>query len=107
MSWQSKFDAKGPNWNGNAAAIKEEKRLQKLLEESNKRNVETSIDSSALVKLDREMEALHDKEKKLLHQLKQCDSEQEKVRIKSDILLVRESFLEIKGRYVKLRQSRI
>jgi hypothetical protein len=43
MSWQSQFDARGPNWDGNAAAVKEEKRLQKLLEESRKKNVEPSI----------------------------------------------------------------
>jgi|WetSurMetagenome_2_1015567.scaffolds.fasta_scaffold946821_1 hypothetical protein len=107
MSWQSQFDAKGPNWDGNAAAVNEEKRLQKLLEELRKKNVEPSIDSSVLATLDREMEALNEKEKNLLHQLERCDSEQEKVRIENNILLVRKSFWEIKERYVTLRQSRI
>ena len=105
MSWQSTFDAKGPNWDGNAAAIEEEKRLQRLMEESKKNKGEPGIDQATLDDLNREMEALYKEEQKLLAHWDQCGNAQEKVRISNGIYLVRKQFAEIKERYVRLRQT--
>lgn len=105
MSWQSKFDAKGPNWIGNIAAIEEEKRLRKFMEELKNEKVEPITDPVILEKLDQEMKALHKEEQSLLHHLAQCESEQEKLRIHERIGFVRKLFFEIKERYVLLRQA--
>ena len=110
MSWQSQFDARGPRWDGNAAAVAEEKRLQKLVEEQNRMNIPIKLSTcepSVLEKLDQEMHALHEQERKLLQQLDQCSSAQEKVRIEDVIRLVRRAFGEVKSRYVQLRESRM
>ena len=105
MSWQSRFDAKGPNWNGNAAVIAEEKRIRNFMEESKNGKVEPIIDPTVMEELDQKMTALYNEEQTLLHQLRQCEREQDKLHIRARIDLARKQFLEIKERYVQFRQA--
>lgn len=106
MSWQSKFDAGGPRWEGNAAAIAEEKRFEKMMEELRaSRNTKRSVDQTKLNELDDEMKRLYLIEKELVHVLENTLTEHQRKEIKSHISTLRKHFYEIKDEYVRLRNG--
>ena len=110
MSWQRDFDAAGPKWEGHAAAVAEEKRLQKMMEEIKLRAAEQSnmtIDESVYDNLDQEMRKLYEYEHELMRSKKIASSEAEKSAIEAHLLSVRSHFHELRIEYKKLKQVSI
>jgi len=106
MSWQSKFDSSGPTWGGNAAAIAEEKRLEKMMEDLKVRSATSSdIDQSLLDDLDAKMKQLHGREQELMKLLEDPSSINERAEIKSHISELRRHFYNIKGEYMRIRRK--
>ena len=100
MSWQSDFDAAGPKWEDHAAAMAEEKRLEKMMEEIKLRVAEQSnmtVDESVYDTLDQEMRKLHEYEQELMHSKKVASSEKEKSAIESHLSTVRSHFHELRN----------
>ncbi len=103
MSWQSKFDASGPSWNGNAAAVAEENRRQKEMDDRRSATKSHTIDQSQLNELDQIMDEPFTKEKTLLINKKNCTSENDRMDIEKEINKTRKLFHETKSKYMKLR----
>ena len=106
MSWQSDFDSAGPKWAGSAAAVAEEKRLRKMMDEIKSRVAEqskTMSDASVFENLDQEMVKLYEREQELVRFVESASSEEEINAIKSHLSKVRSHFHELRNEYKRLK----
>ena len=106
MSWQSDFDSTGPKWAGSAAAMAEEKRLRKMMDEIKSRVAKernTMNDASVFENLDQEMGKLYEREQELVRSVKSASSEEDISAIKSHLSKVRSHFHELRNEYKRLK----
>ncbi|MCA1784620.1 MAG: hypothetical protein LC657_01405 [Desulfobacteraceae bacterium] len=112
MSWQRDFDASGPTWESNAAAVAAEKRLEKKMKEEEEKKGQQKKPKSKVPQyvfdnLDEKMNQLQKEENELLqlHNLLDDITEKEKNEINSDILNIRKQFNNLRDQYITLKKS--
>jgi len=110
MSWQRDFDATGPSWEGNAAAVATEKRLEKKMKEAQgkkwkENSTKRYIPQSIFDNLDEQMKKLYAEENEWLRLKKEAMTDDEKSQIQSHISTLRKRFWKLKDEYVQLKEN--
>lgn len=108
MSWQRDFDANGPTWEGNAAFIRNEKRLQEMWDSINNANEEKAtkiIDQSKLDDFENKMHKLYNKEKAINSKIDNCNDPILREELIIERSKIRRLFHSIREEYVEFRKS--
>jgi uncharacterized protein YhaN len=108
MSWQGRFDNRGPRWSGSAEHLREEQRMRLVLDAlvDSEEVGDESVPHEELNRLDHEMSSLAERAEELSALITQCEESTERSQLQRRLVTTNQRFADMADEYKKIRLQR-